>query len=292
MMIPQDLIDSTANQNAVFFCGAGISRGMEGERGFPSGQELAREMAQKLLRRIVRDDESLDLKQIAQEVIWADNGSRHRLNEYTLEVFEHPAIKPLRAHKALAALECNVITTNYDTLIEQAFSKAGKRCGKVVREKDLTRIKDVNVVKIHGCITDVDKIVIAEEDYYRWLIGDSEMKTLVRQWFIQHPIVFIGFSLSDPNLRQLYHGLRLRFGKALQVAYAVFQERLDNYDMRFIEEQKIKIIELDATAFLDDLVGKVVLPKALERFGLWLAPECTAIGAIHRRAGLREISQS
>jgi NAD-dependent SIR2 family protein deacetylase len=268
-MITQDLIDSIANRNAVFFCGAGISRGVEGERGFPGGQDLAREMAEKLLGRTVTDDEPLDLKQIAQEVIWDDNGSRNRLNKYLREVFADPAIKPLRAHKALADLECNVITTNYDTLIERAFSNAGKRCSKVVREKDLTQMQDVNVnvIKIHGCIDAWDTIIIAEEDYYRWLTNDSEMKTLVRQWFIQHPIIFIGFSLSDPNLRQLHYDLRLRFGEALKVAYAIFKERSDNYDMRFIEKQGIKIIKWDATAFLEDLVEQVVLPEALEKYG-------------------------
>jgi hypothetical protein len=266
MMIPQDLINSIANRNAAFFCGAGISRGVEGERGFPGGGDLAREMAEKLLGRTVRDDESLDLKQIAQEVIWADNGSRHRLNKYLQDTFTKPLVKPLRAHEYLAYLECNVITTNYDSLIERAFSDAGKPCGTIVREDDLTRMQDVNVVKIHGCVTHLDTIVITEEDYYRWLISDSEIKTLVRLWFLQRRVIFIGFSLSDPNLRQLYYGLRLRFGKALQVAYAVFKERLDNYGMRFIEEQKIKIIELDATAFLEELVEQIVLPRAFEEY--------------------------
>ena len=265
-MIPQGLINSIDNRNAVFFCGAGISHGVEGERGFPGGWELAREMAEKLLGRTV-GDESLDLKQIAQEVIWADNGSRHRLNKYLQDTFTKPTVKPLRAHEYLAYLECNVITTNYDSLIERAFSDAGKRCGTIVREDDLTRMQDVNVVKIHGCVTHLDTVVITEEDYYRWLISDSEIKTLVRLWFLQRPVVFIGFSLSDPNLRQLYYGLRLRFGRALQVAYAIFKEKSDNYDMRFIKEQKIKIIERDATAFLEDLVGQVVLPQALEKYG-------------------------
>ena len=260
--LPQDLIDSIANQNAVFFCGAGISRGLENERGFPGGWELAKDMAEKLLGRTMGDDESLDLKQIAQEVIWADNGSRHRLNKYLQDVFTAPAIQPLRAHEYLAYLECNVITTNYDTLIERAFTDAGKRCGTIVREDDLTRMQEVNVVKIHGCVTHLETIVITEEDYYRWLISDSEMKTLVRLWFLQRPIVFIGFSLSDPNLRQLYYGLRLRFGKALQVAYAVFNKKTDNYDMRFIERQKIEIIEQDATTFFEDLVEQVVFPRA------------------------------
>jgi NAD-dependent SIR2 family protein deacetylase len=267
MMILQDLIASIANRDAVFFCGAGISRGLEDERGFPGGWELARDMAENLLGRTVRDDESLDLKQIAQEIIWGDNGRRNRLNEYLLKVFADPTFKPLRAHKALVDLECNVITTNYDTLIEDAFKQAGKRCGTVVRENDLTRMRDVNVVKIHGCVTDVDNIVIAEEDYCRWLISDSEMKTFVRQWFIRQPIVFIGFSLSDPNFRQLYYDLRLRFGEALKVAHAVFKEKSDNYDTRFIEKQGITIIEQDATVFLEDLVGQVVFPQAFDKYG-------------------------
>jgi len=262
--LPQNLIDSIANRNAVFFCGAGISRGLGDERGFPGGRELARDMAEKLLGRAVRDDESL--AQIAQEVIWKDKGSRNCLNEYLLKVFDDPKITPLRAHKALADLECNVITTNYDTLIEQAFRQAKKRCGTVVRENDLTRMQDVNVVKIHGCVTDVDNIVIAEEDYYRWLTSDSEMKTLVRLWFFQRPIVFIGFSLSDPNFRQLHYDLHLRFGDALKVAYAIFKKRSDDYDMRFLERQNIEIIEQDATAFLEKLVEQVVLPRAYKEY--------------------------
>jgi hypothetical protein len=266
MMIPQHLIERIANQNAVFFCGAGLSRGMEGERGFPGGWELAREMAEKLLGRTA-GDESPDLKQVAQEVIWKDKGSRNRLNEYLLKVFDDPKITPLRAHKALADLECNVITTNYDTLIEQAFRQAKKRCGTVVRENDLTRMREVNVVKIHGCITDVDNIIIAEEDYYRWLVSDSEMKNLVRQWFLQRPVIFIGFSLSDPNFRQLYYDLRLRFGEAQQIAYAVFKEKYDNYNMHFIEKQGIEIIVQDATAFLEELWERVLLPKAFEKYG-------------------------
>jgi len=264
-MIPHDLIKKIETKNAVFFCGAGISRGVGDERGFPGGRDLARHMAEELLERTVRDDEALDLKQIAQEVIWKDKGSRNRLNEYLLQVFNDPKITPLRAHQYLAYLGCDVITTNYDTLIEDAFKQEKKRCRKVVRESDLTRTRDVTVVvKLHGDITDVDNIVIAEEDYYRWLLSDSEIKNRVRQWFIEQSIVFIGFSLRDPNIRQLYYDLRLHFAEAQRKAYAVFKEKSNNYDIRFIEEQGIEIIEQDATAFLEKLWERVVLPRAEE----------------------------
>jgi hypothetical protein len=290
MMIPQDLINSVANQNAVFFCGAGISRGVEGERGFPGGRDLAREMAEKLLGRTVRDDESL--AQIAQEVIWDDNERRSRLNEYLLQVFADPTIKPLRAHKALADLECNVITTNYDRLIERAFSDGGKRCGTIVREDDLTRMRDVNVVKIHGCVTHLDTIVITEEDYYRWLITDSEIKTLVRLWFLQRPIVFIGFSLSDPNLRQLYYDLRLRFGEALRVAYAVFNKKSDNYDMRFIERQKSKSLSRMQRRSWRISWSRWCSQELRRRDLLWLAPGYTAIGSMPTQNVPKQILRS
>jgi hypothetical protein len=266
MMITQDLIDSIKNQKAVFFCGAGLSASTPRERGFLGGRELAKHMAKKLLGRTMEDEEPLDLKQIAQEVIWAKNDRRGPLNDYLRKVFADPAIKPLRAHRYLAYLGCNVITTNYDTLIERALSEAGKLCNTVVREKDLTRMQDVNVVKIHGCITDVDRIVITEQNYYDWLISDSVIKTLVRLWFLQYPIVFIGFSLSDPNLRQLYYGLHRRFGEALKAAYAIFKEEPDNYDMRFIRKQGIEIITQDATAFLEELVEKVVLTRDIDEY--------------------------
>jgi hypothetical protein len=265
-MIPHDLIKKIETKNAVFFCGAGISRGVGDERGFPGGRDLARHMAEELLERTVRDDEALDLKQIAQEVIWKDKGSRNRLNEYLLQVFNDPKITPLRAHQYLAYLECNVITTNYDTLIEQAFRQAETLCGIVVRKDDLTRLQDVNVVKIHGCVTDPGTIVITEEDYYRWLHSHSEIINLVRHWLIGRPIVFIGFSLSDPNFRKLYYDLRLLLREALRKAYAVFKEKSDNYDMHYIEEQGIEIITKDATAFLEGLFERVVLPRPIDKY--------------------------
>jgi hypothetical protein len=283
IMIPHHLIKKIETKNAVFFCGAGLSLGVGGERGFPGGQKLAREMAEKLLGRTVRDDEPLDLKQIAQEVIWKDKGSTHRLDEYLREVFSNPAIKPLRAHRYLAYLGCNVITTNYDTLIEQAFRQAEKPCGIVVREDDLTRMQDVNVVKIHGCVNHPGTIVITEEDYYRWLLSDSKIKDCLEQWFIGQSIVFIGFSLSDPNLRQLYYGLRLRFGPALRVNYAVFKETPDNYDKRFIKEQGIEIITKDATAFLEELFEQVVLTRDIDEYDNPIA--CAEIYNYWLRAG-------
>ena len=144
--------------------------------------------------------------------------------------------RPAGAHLAgaplLAALPFRIcITTNYDHLFETALRDTAVAAG--VRKDPLIVVYDPDrdvaervpldpdpqrpvVFKLHGDIDQPRSIVITEEDYIsfiaRMATSDSNSHPIhrnVRARLTEWPILFIGYSLRDYNLRLLFKTVRM-----------------------------------------------------------------------------------
>lgn len=96
-----------------------------------------------------------------------------------------------------------IVTTNYDTLIEQIFNY--NDCSVFVGQSQMFTPLAVDLdelYKIHGCVTRPESIIITEEDYERYKnfakLFSAKLLTLISE----NPVIFIGYSLSDPNVQQ------------------------------------------------------------------------------------------
>jgi len=253
-MIPQQIIDSYQENKLVLFLGAGISLSEGSREGFPSGWDLAKSLCKKYLYREPANDETL--MEIAQQVVWA-SGSRFNLNSFLLSVFEKPSVKPLPTHNYLPQISLPMITTNYDRLIEEAFRKCNKRLSVVVSDRDLVDCSSNILIKIHGCISNIDSCVITEEDYYKWMSIESDIKSLVQSWFIMSQVVFVGYSLSDINFKKILIELRRKFGASLRNCYIV-TPKLDksNYSYKFLTNSiGVEFIQSNAKSFFEELLS-------------------------------------
>jgi hypothetical protein len=113
-----------------------------------------------------------------------------------------------------------VITTNYDVLFERALTAAGKSPIKVnyhrsnsVRTQDYRGMPSTVsplIQKLHGdIIEDPDSIVITDEDYIQFILRMRDLAPYrplgeTAQYYLSKwPILFIGYSLVDYNLRLL-----------------------------------------------------------------------------------------
>lgn len=248
--IPSFLIEGFRRGEVVLFLGAGISRTYKGQPGLPPAADLTEMVATRLLDRSPRRNESLT--QVSQEVIWRARGSRTGLETLFVDVFRDPSIKPLPAHEHLVKIPADLITTNYDTLIEDAFSQAGKRLSAIYEDRQLPGSGTCRLLKIHGCITKPSTCVITEDDYYEWMEREPELRSLVRAYFVMKTICFIGYSLGDPNFRALIRGLRFKFGTLHRQSFAVVHSlRPRSYDQQYLQESLgLKLIKMDATQFL------------------------------------------
>jgi SIR2-like domain len=98
----------------------------------------------------------------------------------------------------------SVITTNYDTLIEHLFELP--RTSTFIGQPQLFNPESLELgelFKIHGCVTEPDRIVISKTDYDNFRetakLFTAKLLTLISE----NPVVFIGYSISDPNIQQV-----------------------------------------------------------------------------------------
>lgn len=92
----------------------------------------------------------------------------------------------------------SVITTNYDTMIEQIFSFA-----PLVGNNILLSNPYGSVYKIHGCVSQPDKIIITEKDYIEFSQKYELIRAQLLSLFIHNPIIFIGYNIGDKNIKDI-----------------------------------------------------------------------------------------
>jgi len=116
---------------------------------------------------------------------------------------------PNNIHRYLAQLEARYyITTNYDRLLERAFHDAyGRRCDTqfmvIQRQRDLIKMHDYwsVCIKLHGDVEEPELLVLTEQQYRQRLTQPTAVDRFVEHLFGVHTVVFLGYSLSDWNIR-------------------------------------------------------------------------------------------
>lgn len=95
-----------------------------------------------------------------------------------------------------------IITTNYDSLLEKIFESY-----TVFSDQDSLILDSIygagEIYKIHGTLESPRSLVITSEDYNHFkernLILAAKLLTLI----VEHPVIFLGYSLSDENVRTI-----------------------------------------------------------------------------------------
>lgn len=94
-----------------------------------------------------------------------------------------------------------IITTNYDTLIEKIFPDYTPIVGQKILHTNTYSIGEI--FKIHGCVTNHDSIIITQADYKDFQAKKKYLSAKLLTFFAEHPLLFIGYSISDPNIKMI-----------------------------------------------------------------------------------------
>lgn len=109
-----------------------------------------------------------------------------------------------------AGPKCEVVTLNYDTLLEKALRETGFRASEIKRYVSARkgRSGDAVVRHLHGVLTPTEMdgtVVLSESDYHLMQDKQRWQERYMRDRLKRTACLFVGTSLSDPNLlRYLY----------------------------------------------------------------------------------------
>jgi hypothetical protein len=206
-----DLIASLAKailrRSAILFVGAGVSISV----GLPSWEKLIERMAKELG---VDDEFSArrDRFQTLAEYYRIRHGGIGPLRSWMDRNWsvDKNRIEKSELHRLIVMLDFPVIyTTNYDRNLELAFELYGREYAKVANARDVAQASHgvTHIVKFHGDFDDDSSLVLTETDYLDRLSFNSPLDVRFRSDALGSTILFIGYSLSDPNIRLLLHRL-------------------------------------------------------------------------------------
>ena len=92
-----------------------------------------------------------------------------------------------------------IITTNYDDFFETVFDDYKTFIGQ--NELIFSPLQGIaEIYKIHGSLDDASTIVITENDYKLFDTKSKYLAAKLMTIFMEYPIIFIGYSLSDENI--------------------------------------------------------------------------------------------
>jgi hypothetical protein len=105
-----------------------------------------------------------------------------------------------------------VITTNWDLFIEQLFPEYKTYIGQ--EELLFSNPQEIGeIYKIHGCATKTNSLVLTSDDYESFNEKNTYLAAKLITLFVEHPIVFIGYSISDENISSLLSAISKCIGQ-------------------------------------------------------------------------------
>lgn len=197
----RSLHGTAGGRRAAVLVGAGFSRNAQRAAGDaplpPLWPDFSRAMQQQLEPGFIWPRS--DALRLAEEfrVVFG----RAALEDLIRQMVPDGSWSPGVLHRRLLRLPwTDVLTTNWDTLLERAAAQTLERQYGVVRTVgDMASARSPRVIKLHGSLPSHSPFILTEEDYRRYPSTHASFVNLARQVFIENELMLLGFSGDDPN---------------------------------------------------------------------------------------------
>jgi hypothetical protein len=251
----QNLAKSINQQKTVLFIGSGFS--LNAEPINPKGKSNFSDWA-KLTQKMIDELEKGKKKQKAKyselpypEIIQLYETAylKDKCKKIIRESIPTDKFKPGELHKIL--LDTTrfpwhaIVTTNIDDLIEKTLNELDIPYTCIFKSEHFYNIHGLPVYKIHGTYEDETSWVFTEKEYLDYEDNHPFFVTKMRQLFFEYNCLFVGYSLKDPDFKQIFQWVDRKLKDKRDYrpeTYTLFQEILPA-QKKYWKETKLTIFE-------------------------------------------------
>ncbi|PAW93153.1 hypothetical protein CKK33_06455 [Mucilaginibacter sp. MD40] len=244
-------------EEVAVWAGAGMSL----YAGYPSGMQLCdilkNELSTKERQQLSQGN---SLRAVADDFVAFRNGSRNELNKILLREFTRPA-SATDNHDLLSRVPHikNILTTNYDSLIENSY--AG-RCNILRNDDDLmcaTRNLP-NIFKVHGDLISVNKVILTSNDYSSFIRLDDRTPfwTSIRNVLANQTLLFMGYGFEDENLWSWLDEIDKVVGQNRKERFLIAPNWSD-LKVRKLQQRHVTYVNVTIEEFLNELHSELKL---------------------------------
>jgi len=227
---PPSLVSYARDGRCTLFVGAGLSR----SAGYPGWSELMT----AIVREVAPVSAQADLTRLLEQGQFAQVADQCRRllgsPHFYRVVRAHlgaPAEPPPATHRPIVDTpwKC-IVTTNFDTLLEDSYARWSEH--GVPRTPTGTQLMHHGtllldggffILKAHGTLEDESSMVFTSEDYRRITHANPAFNQMLSAILLSSCVLFVGYSLSDPNFLLLLEEQLSTFGAEVPRRYILME---------------------------------------------------------------------
>ncbi len=256
-LVPDHLYNDIKQSRVALLCGSGITT-EGGPHGTPTFYETIRDRFA-----IFPDNPNPPFPDLMEHFCaMLDGGDKRRLIQEAIsriERFTSPG-ELQRSSSMVYSLVAKIpyfdriVTTNWDPFCERALNVLVP----MVEDRDLPFWNDDKrqVLKIHGCITRPDTIVLTRHDVESSIGKNRLIWNTLKNLMATRLFIVIGYSMRDDDFLSVFREITMTLGPFKGLTYAYDPNASDEL-ISFWSEKKVRIIRGTALSFVQALLEKL-----------------------------------
>lgn len=212
--------DAMDNEQLVLFVGAGAS--------VDSGMPLWGNAIDEIAGKMVLSAKQRDTLKIPQ--YYFNSRGKKEYTQLMRDIFHFgDHLLPTKLHKKILDFHTStIVTTNYDNLIELAAEEKGEFIRVISQDIDMPYRKSRReLIKMHGDF-EHDNFVLKEDDYLNYSRNFRLIETYVKSLIGSKVVLFIGYSLNDPDVKHIISWVKDVLKDDFQRAYLILTKTIPN----------------------------------------------------------------
>lgn len=219
-----------------------------------------RQLADAIAERFLGDEHVGGLLSSVVELA-ASESNTQTVQDFIGALFKE--LGPAPFHMLLPTFKWKAIaTTNFDLVIERAYAQCNRRSQDLVPlikngdriEEKLKSLRSLMFLKLHGCITRTSDpsipLILTPDQYITHRSGRDRLFDHLKTFSYEHPLIFVGHSLQDSDIRQFL----LELGEDdVRPRYYTVTPQLTAAEKRLWERRRITPLEGSFEDFLSTL---------------------------------------